>query len=102
MAVTIPIDAQSASTSGQLSSSGTHIRIIELHARAKNTGTIVVGISDVSSSNGRELSPDERVTWNFSNLGKDGEPGYLTLSDVFVHINVGGDVLDWTIFIAKD
>jgi len=102
MALVLTIDARSTSSSGQLSTAGTHVRIIELHARAGNLGKIVVGISTVTSANGRELSPDERVTWNFSNLGDDNEPGYLTLSDLFVHITNGGDVLDWTIFIARD
>lgn len=102
MALILKIDAQSATTTGQLSSAGTHVRVVEFHARAANTGTIVVGPSTVSSSSGRELSPDERVTWNFSNLSDDNQPGYLVLSDLYAHFNVGGDVLDWTIFIARD
>lgn len=101
MAIDLSGFSDSTTTSGQLSTKSTHVRIIEWHARADNKGNVVVGFSSaVSATNGRQLVPGEALTWNFSNLGAANEPGLLTLSDLYVHIGIGGDVLDWTIFIS--
>ena len=102
MAVEIVMDVGSATATGQLTISQANVRLIEWHARADNTGTIVVGMSDVSASNGRELSPDERVTWNYSELGDEAAPGYILYNKFFIHVNVGGDVVDYTVFLARD
>ena len=108
MSILLTVDALSTATTGQLSTESdrpageTSIRAIEWHARARNRGLIVVGIADVSASHGRELSPDERVTWNFSNLGDGNTPGYVKFSDFHCHIVRGGDILDYTLFLARD
>ncbi len=102
MAIEIPMDVGSANTTGQLTTSVRNVRLIEWHARADNTGTIVVGMSDVTSANGRELSPDERVTWNFTEMGDESTPGYLEYNKLYVHINTGGDIIDYTVFLARD
>ncbi len=96
------MDVKTASSTGQLTTSAAHIRMVEWHARASNTGKIVVGMSDVTAANGRELSPDERVTWNYSDLGGNGIPGYLNYNELYVHINIGGDRVDYTVFLARD
>ena len=108
MAILLTVDALSTTTTGQLSvesdtpAGGTHIRMIEWHSRAANTGAIVIGIADVSATHGRELSPDERITWNFTNLGDGNTPGYVLFSDFYCHIVLGGDRLDYTLFLARD
>ena len=103
MAIPVPMRVGTSTTTGQIdSTSNEHVRMIEWHARADNTGTIVIGMSDVSASVGRELSPDERVTWNYSELGEDSTPGYFNFNEAYAHFNVGGDLLDWTIFLARD
>ena len=96
------MDVKTASSTGQLTTSAAHIRMVEWHARASNKDTVVVGMSDVAVNNGRELSPDERVTWNFSDLGGDGIPGYLNYNELYVQINRGGDRVDYTVFLARD
>ena len=102
MAIEIPMDVGSKDTTGQLTTSVRNVRLIEWHARADNKNTIVVGMDDVSTSNGRELSPDERVTWNYSEMGDESTPGYISYDSFYVHINRGGDVVDYTVFLARD
>lgn len=79
-----------------------HVRLIEWHARKGNTGNAYAGVSDVSTTNGRELVPGEQVTWDFSNMGANNEPGYVLFSTLYVAFSAGGDQLDWTIFTTDD
>lgn len=102
MAISIDMEVKSATTTGQLTPSVQHVRLIEWHARASNKGVIVVGMSDVSAANGRELSADERVTWNYSEMGDESTPGYIAYNQFYVHITRGGDVIDYTVFLARD
>lgn len=92
----------SVRTSGQVSSTGLHVRLMEWHAHEDNVQAVFVGGSDVSTASGRELPPGASVTWDFTGMGRSGEPGFVRLSDLYVAIQQAGDVVDWTIFTAND
>tara|TARA_Y100000310_G_C20676067_1_gene813104 strand:- start:885 stop:1187 length:303 start_codon:yes stop_codon:yes gene_type:complete len=98
----VDIDTGSTSTSGRITTAGAHARLIEWHARKGNKGNVYVGKSDVSTSNGSELAPDAAVTWDLTNVGRDGEPGNVLFANFYVAFEVGGDWLDWTIFTTLD
>jgi hypothetical protein len=86
-------DSGTATSSGQVTTSVERVRSIEWHARSGNTASVYVGVSDVSSTNGRELEPGEAVTWNFSLVKQDAS---VTFSSFYVDI-AGGDKVDWSV-----
>ena len=85
-------DAGTTHSSGQVSDTRDAVKAIEFHARSDNVGSVIVGVSDVSSSNGRELSPDASTTYEF------GE-GSVLLSVFYVHITGSGDSVDWSVIV---
>tara|TARA_Y100000310_G_scaffold343762_1_gene452905 strand:- start:1970 stop:2281 length:312 start_codon:yes stop_codon:yes gene_type:complete len=94
-----------ATASGTILVSGArdfHVRMIEWHAGADNTSKIRIGDSGTTVSNGRPLVPGEQVTWDFSNMGVNNEPGHVLMSTLYVAISAGGDELNWTIFTTDD
>ena len=81
------------STGGQISAVADRIKAIEFHARSNNVNSVVVGRSDVTSANGRELVPGEAVAFNFGLVSKEGSVSF----NVFYAIVQGDDKVDWTV-----
>lgn len=83
-------DVPTAGTRVQISNTARRVLSITFKARNANTGSIYVGISTVSSTNGFELRKNESVTYNFQS--------FLTsapISDFYVDASVNGDDVDW-------
>ena len=85
-----PFDIGSTSTAGQVLDAPDRVQTVEWHARAKNAGMVYMGRSDVSTTNGREITPGE--SWE-PNLGQGSGPFSLW----YVAFEVSGDIVDWTI-----
>lgn len=83
-------DAGSVSSTGQISSLTTKIKSIEFHAREDNTGAVIVGKSNASLTNGREIPPGEAYSPNF-------DKGSVPFSTFYAVFEQSGDYLDWTI-----
>lgn len=85
--------AGTVSSAGQITTSKDRIKVIEFHARDGNSNNAVVGYSDVSAANGRELVPGEPVVWNFGLVSRDAS---LPFSAFYVYV-VAGDKVDWSV-----
>jgi hypothetical protein len=92
-------DVPTAGTRVQVSNTKNRVLIIEFHARDGNTGNIYVGISDVSATNGRELSPGEAVAINFTGATSQSD-GSVLFEVFFVDAATNGDDVDWTVILA--
>ena len=79
------------SSGGQVSNTSDPIICIEFHARSTNGSSVYAGVSDVSSSNGREIPPGESYKLDFS-------PGSILFSQFYVSVS-GGDLVDWSVLI---
>ena len=82
-------ESQTKTASGQLTTSTQRARSIEFHARSDNDQSVVVGESDVSATNGRELPPGESVSFNF-------DEGSEPLNTFYAYMGKATDKLDWT------
>jgi hypothetical protein len=88
-------DVGTTSKTGRISNTRDKVISIEFHARSDNATSVYFGRSDVSATNGRELSPGEAVQWNF---GADKEAS-VELRFFYVAVT-GSDRIDWT-YIAS-
>ena len=101
-----------AGTAVQVNNSTDRVVWARFKARASNTGGVYVGLSDVSSTNGWELTPTiattsygvsnapserntEGLILDFREMGKQGSPGSCLVSDFYVDAAVSGDDVDW-------
>ena len=82
-----------ATAAGQISTLKHVVRVIEFHAGAENTGTVRVGTTGVTTSNGRALEAGESKTVTF-------DEGSILFSDVRVAFTQGGDEVDWSIVVT--
>lgn len=87
------VDFGTATSGGVISNTNDRILCIEFHARSSNESPVYVGVSDVTSENGRELPPGESVKLDF------GPNGSVLYSNFYVSLPSGGKV-DWTVIIA--
>lgn len=85
-------DSGTISSTGQISSTSKRIKSLEYHARSDNKSSCIVGRSNVSRTNGREIPPGETHGPNFD---KGSEP----FSIFYAVIIEAGDLLDWTVII---
>ena len=92
------IDFGTAYASGQVSNTADPIIAFEFHARSTNVNSVYVGVSDVSTTNGRELPPGEAFAMHFSQMDKQGGPGSVPFSQLYVSLQ-GTDAVDWTVVI---
>ena len=86
MALIGTITVTSAGTAVQSTKEGT-IGAVMWRARADNTGTIYVGDSTVSSSNGVAVSPGDAFTMNFG--------GYERIEDWYADAATNSDKVDF-------
>ena len=81
-------DADTVSSSGQVSNTTDKVKSIQFHARSTNIGSVIVGISTVSATRGRELTADSTTAYNY-------DEGSVPFNVFYVHIINGGDLVDW-------
>ena len=85
-------DVPSAGTAVQLSNSVDRVVWIRVSARTGISGTVYFGRSDVSSSNGFELSANDH-------LEIDLRPGSEAFSAFYVDASTNGNDLDWAVLL---
>ena len=85
-------DVPSAGTAVQLSNSVDRVVWVRVSARTEISGTVYFGRSDVSSSNGFELSANDY-------LEIDLRPGSEAFSAFYVDASTNGNDLDWAVLL---
>lgn len=87
--------------SGQIEDSNDAVLVLEFHARSTNEASVYVGMSDVSSTNGRELPPGESCTLNFAIPDIGAHRGSMLLNKFYADIS-NSDELDWVAIIRGE
>ena len=85
-------DVPSAGTAVQLSNSVDRVVWIRVSARTRISGALYFGRSDVSSSNGFELSANDH-------LEIDLRPGSEAFSAFYADASTNGNDLDWAVLL---
>ena len=82
----------SAGTAVQLSNTIDRVLWIRVSARTGISGTLYFGRSDVSSSNGYELSANDYLEMDF-------RPGSEVFSAFYADASTNGNDLDWSVIL---
>ena len=85
------------STSGteqQLSNTANRVLWLKAKALAANSGIAYLGVSDVSTTNGYELSAGNEIEMNFREIG-----GSVAFSSIYVDAASNGDKVCWTVIL---
>lgn len=90
-----------STSGGQITTANDPVLVAEFHSRSKNAGSVVVGMSDVGTNNGRELAPGESVAFNFT-LDDTGRSSGSVIASKFYTVASGGDLVDYTFIIRGD
>ena len=85
-------DVPSAGTAVQLSNTLDRVQWIRVSARTGISGTLYFGRSDVSSSNGYELSANDHLEIDF-------RPGSEAFNVFYVDTSTNGNDLDWAVIL---
>lgn len=85
-------DVPSAGTAVQLSNTVDRVLWIRVSARTGISGTLYFGRSDVSSSNGYELSANDYLEMDF-------RPGSEVFSAFYADASTNGNDLDWSVIL---
>jgi len=85
------------STSGteqQLSNTANRVLWLKAKALAANSGIAYLGVSDVSTTNGYELSAGNEIEINFREIG-----GSVVFSSIWVDVASNGDKVSWAVIL---
>jgi len=85
------------STSGteqQLSNTTNRVRWIKVKALAANSGIAYFGVSDITTTNGYELSAGNELEIDFANSG-----GTVPFSTFYVDVASNGDKVCWSVIL---
>tara|TARA_R100000808_G_C2019697_1_gene68477 strand:+ start:93 stop:386 length:294 start_codon:yes stop_codon:yes gene_type:complete len=85
------------STSGtevQISNTTNKVRYIKVKALAANSGISYLGVSDVTTTNGYELSAGNEIEINFADAG-----GTVPFSSFYVDVASNGDKVCWAVIL---
>ena len=85
-------DVPSAGTAVQLSNTIDRVLWIRVSARTGISGAVYFGRSDVSSSNGYELSANDYLEMEF-------RPGSEVFSSFYADASTNGNDLDWAVIL---
>ena len=83
-----------AGTEVQISNTTNRVRKIQAKALAANSGITYLGVSDVSATNGYELSAGNTIEISFAELG-----GTIAFSSIYVDAATDGDKVCWTVVL---
>ena len=83
-----------AGTEVQISNTTNKVRWIKVKALAANSGKVYLGVSDVSATNGYELSAANEIEINFGEQG-----GTVPFSTFYVDSASSGDKLAWSVIL---
>ena len=84
-----------AGSEQQISNTNNRVRWLKLKALAANSGLVYIGVSDISATNGYELSAGNEIELNFSDVG-----GTILWSAVYVDAATNGDKVCWVVILA--
>ena len=83
-----------AGTEVQISNTTNKVRWIQVKALAANSGIAYLGVSDISATNGYELSAGNTIEVDFGDQG-----GTVPFSTFYVDAATDGDKLCWTVIL---
>jgi predicted amino acid racemase len=83
-----------AGTEQQPSNTANRVLWIKAKALAANSGIAYLGISDVSATNGYELSAGNEIEISFRELG-----GSVAFSSIYVDTATNGDKVCWAVVL---
>ncbi len=81
-------------TEVQISNTTNKVRWIQLKALAANSGIAYVGVSDVTTTNGYELSGGNTLELNFGEQG-----GTVAFSTFYLDVASSGDKVSWVVIL---
>ena len=81
-------------TEQQLSNTANRVRWIKVKALAANSGISYFGVSDITTTNGYELSAGNELEINFASLG-----GTVAFSTFYVDVASSGDKVSWVVVL---
>ena len=84
-----------AGSEQQLSNTANRVLWIKAKALAANSGIAYLGVSDVSATNGYELSAGNEIEISFRELG-----GSVAFSSIYVDPASSGDKVCWVVVLA--
>ena len=84
-----------AGSEQQLSNTANRVLWIKAKALAANSGIAYLGVSDVSATNGYELSAGNEIEISFRELG-----GSVAFSSIYVATASSGDKVCWVVVLA--
>ena len=83
-----------AGTEVQISNTANKVRWIKVKALAGNSNKVYLGVSDVTASNGYELSAGNEVEINFGDQG-----GTVPFSVFYVDAATNNDKVSWVVIL---
>ena len=83
-----------AGTEQQISNTTNRVLWIKAKALAANSGIAYIGVSDITATNGYELSAGNEVEINFRELG-----GSVAFSTIYVDTASNGDKVCWLVIL---
>ena len=83
-----------AGTEQQISNTTNRVLWIKAKALAANSGIAYLGVSDITATNGYELSAGNEVEINFRELG-----GSVAFSTIYVDTASNGDKVCWLVIL---
>ena len=83
-----------AGTEQQISNTTNRVLWIKAKALAANSGIAYIGVSDITATNGYELSAGNEVELNFRELG-----GSVAFSSIYVDTATNGDKVCWLVIL---
>jgi len=84
-----------AGTEQQISNTSNRVLYLKAKALAANSGIVYIGVSDITATNGYELSAGNEIELNFADVG-----GSILLSTVYVDAATNGDKVCWAVILA--
>jgi hypothetical protein len=83
-----------AGTEQQLSNTPNRVLWIKAKALAANSGIAYLGVSDVTATNGYELSAGNEIEIDFKGVG-----GTVAFSSIYVDTATNGDKVCWAVIL---
>ena len=83
-----------AGTEQQISNTANRVLWLKAKALAANSGIAYLGVSDVTATNGYELSAGNEIEMNFKDVG-----GTVAFSSLYVDVATNGDKVCWAVIL---
>ena len=84
-----------AGTEQRISNSPNRVLYLKAKALAANSGIAYIGVSDITATNGYELSAGNEIELNFADAG-----GSVVFNTIYVDVATNGDKICWVVILA--